>query len=251
MIRCGGMFRTALFKNVVDFWARHRPCRCLVCGRPARAADLEDGCCLECKPQLRPQQSGFCPDCGLMYALEAPVSRCLECRLRKRPWDGFGFFGPYEGLLREILLKFKFQEGLGYSRVLQDLMLLAYREHLHPYVPDAILPVPLHPARLQYRGYNQSLELGRKLARDLQVRIRPQGLIRLHNTPPQAGLNRKERLENLKGAFQANRGAVSGKRLLLIDDIYTTGTTLTACAKALRKAGIRELKVLVLARARL
>ena len=249
MTSLDGTFGRGVFRAVLGFWIRHRPARCLACGRSVSAAEVEEECCPGCRQQLRPLQSGYCPDCGLIYALDAPVSRCLECRLQKKPWDGFGFFGAYDGLLREILLKFKFQEGLGYSRILQNLMFLAYREHLHPYVPDLILPVPLHPARLQSRGYNQSLEMGRKLARNINVRIRPKGLIRLHNTPPQAGLNRKERLENLKGAFQANREVVHGKSLLLLDDIYTTGTTLTACAKTLRKAGPKEIRVLVLARA--
>ncbi len=235
--------------RTAGLWRSHRVSRCLVCGQAGRSIRFENGCCPDCNSQLQLVRRAYCPGCGLMYALEAPVSLCLECRFLPKPWDGFGVFGPYEGLLRELLLKFKFQEGLGYGRILQSLLFRAYAEHLHPFLPDCILPVPLHPVRIAFRGYNQSLELGRRLARDLQVRIRPKGLVRLHNTPPQAGLNRKERLANLKGAFLADPDVVQGQKILLIDDIYTTGTTLTACAKALKRAKCKEIRVLVLARA--
>ncbi len=240
---------TAAWSKTAGWWLRQRTIRCLVCGQTGKSNLFANGCCPECNSRLQPRRSGFCPGCGLLFALDGPVSLCLECRSLQRPWQGFGFFAAYEGLLREILLQFKFQEGLGYSRILQSLMLQAYTEHLDPFVPDCILPVPLHPARLTARGYNQSLELGRRLARELQVRIRPKGLVRLHNTPPQAGLNRKERLVNLQGAFHGNQDLVQGRSILLIDDIYTTGTTLTACAKALKKVGCAEIRVLVLARA--
>lgn len=226
------------------FWSR-----CLVCGQMGPGERFDSGCCPECRQELRVYQGGFCPGCGLVFALNDPVSLCSQCRQQPRPWDGFGFYGPYQGVLRDLILKYKFHGGFGYTRLLQSLTRQAYLQHLDPYVPDCILPVPLHPARLSARGFNQSLELGRGLAKYLGVKIVPQGLVRLQPTKPQTGLHKKEREKNVQGVFAGNQDVLGGKTILLLDDIYTTGATVTACARALVQAKAEQVKVLVLARA--
>jgi ComF family protein len=113
---------------------------------------------------------------------------------------------------------------------------------------DLLAPVPLHPSRLRRRGFNQSLLLAQAfpeahLERELLIRVRP--------TPPQTGLNSKERRENVKGAFAVPRPElVKGKRILLIDDVFTTGATVRECAKVLRKAGANRVDILTVARVR-
>jgi ComF family protein len=116
-------------------------------------------------------------------------------------------------------------------------------------VPDAIIPVPLHRKRLLSRGYNQSTELCRSLARRLERPVISDGLNRIKNTVPQTKLGTVERQENIKAAFDASSIRVKGKSILLVDDVYTTGATLRECTRTLKRAGTKEVNVLVLARA--
>ncbi|MCF8103858.1 MAG: ComF family protein [Desulfohalobiaceae bacterium] len=231
------------------FLAQFFPARCLLCGREVPGSRQENGCCPACSQDLRPYRGGHCPGCGLMFAPDDPVSLCLECRLKSRPWNGFGFFGPYQGVLRDLILKYKFQGGFGYAHLLQSLLLQAYALHLSPFVPDLVLPVPMHPARLAARGFNQSLELGRGAAKHLGVDISLPGVVRRRHSPAQTGLPRKERLKNVQGVFAADKSLVQGRKILVVDDIYTTGATMTACTRVLQKSGAQEVRVLVLARA--
>ncbi len=114
---------------------------------------------------------------------------------------------------------------------------------------DIIAPVPLHPSRLAERGYNQSALLARVLAAEVGVPLDERLLIRHRATAHQVGLGQAERTRNVTGAF-ACRGAAAGKRVMLVDDVATTGATLEACAVALREAGATNVAALTLARAR-
>ena len=116
--------------------------------------------------------------------------------------------------------------------------------------PDLVVPVPLHPKRLQERGFNQSGLLAKEFSRRLGLPISFDLLVRKKWTQPQTRLNRKERLENVKGAFGlCEADAVRGRRILLLDDVFTTGTTLSECAKTLKRAGGSEVHVLTVTRA--
>ena len=114
---------------------------------------------------------------------------------------------------------------------------------------DVIIPVPLHPARLRTREFNQSLLLADQLGRNLSRPVSATNLIRTALTDPQTALSRQARLRNLRNAFTIRRPHdLAGKRILLVDDVFTTGTTLNECAKTLRKAGSGQVFALTLAR---
>jgi ComF family protein len=114
---------------------------------------------------------------------------------------------------------------------------------------DLIIPVPLHPERLREREFNQSLLLADRIGRYLDIPVSCTALTRIAPAPPQTTLSRKERLNNLRGAFAVSRPqTIIGKRILLIDDVFTTGTTVNVCAKTLRKAGSSDVSVLTLGR---
>lgn len=114
---------------------------------------------------------------------------------------------------------------------------------------DVIMPVPLHPRRLREREFNQSLLLADRIAQHLRIPLSFTHLIRTMPSPPQTTLSRKERLRSLRGAFVLRRpDAIIGKRILLVDDVFTTGATMNECAKALRQAGSGDVVVLTLAR---
>jgi ComF family protein len=114
---------------------------------------------------------------------------------------------------------------------------------------DAIIPVPLHPKRLRWRGFNQAVLLAREVGRSWQVPVDPFILFRSRETPPQTQLDEGERRKNVRGAFALNPAkSVQGKVLLLVDDVYTSGATVNECSRVLTRAGAREVHVLTLAR---
>jgi ComF family protein len=117
--------------------------------------------------------------------------------------------------------------------------------------PDAILPVPLHPERLRLRGFNQALLLAQAFFPDARKRPEPGVLVRLRHTLPQTGMNGAARRKNLRRAFAVSRPeTIRGRSVLLVDDVYTTGSTVHECATVLRRAGASRVEVLTLARVR-
>ncbi|MFO7876670.1 MAG: ComF family protein, partial [Desulfovermiculus sp.] len=212
--------------------------RCLVCARPVLKTQCADGLCPECDLELQPRKGGFCPRCGQLYAQsEAEPYLCAKCRRQDPGWDGFGFLGSYSGMLRDLILDFKFHACFERRNILRSLLLRAHAFHFQGLCSDGIIPVPLHVGRLRERGFNQSLEIARGLSRELSVPLLPSALVRIRPTKAQSGLERKERLKNVRGAFQADQECIWGKHVLLVDDVSTTGATLSACARTLRRAG--------------
>ena len=141
---------------------------------------------------------------------------------------------------------FKYHSKVALADALGELMGTAFRDS--PDV-DMLLPVPLHASRLREREFNQSLLLADRLHRRLGVPLSYGNLVRLRDTQPQTELTRSARLKNLRRAFSVlHPKEVDGKRLLLVDDVFTTGTTVNECAKALRKAGAADVFVCTLAR---
>nr|WP_052360304.1 ComF family protein [Solidesulfovibrio alcoholivorans] len=213
--------------------------------------------CPDCAALLRPRLGGYCPRCGELAAdPDAPPFLCNACRLSGRPWEGFAFHGPYDGLLRDLILGFKFHGRLGQGRVLAGLARDAYRRAvartgegaMDPAGPGGIVPVPLHPRRLAWRGFNQSLELARLLAADLGRPVLPGALRRIRDTTPQSQLPGARRRANIAGAFVADPALVAGRGVLLVDDVMTTGATIDTAVNALRAAGAARVDVLVIAR---
>jgi len=169
--------------------------------------------------------------------------RCPLCRSGLRGFDSAYSFGAYQGVLRQLVHLYKYSRIKTLSRPLAELMtrVLPLEEQF-----DAIVPVPLHWMRRWQRGFNQSALLAQILSRRRGIPMR-NALRRTHSTRTQAGLSNHARRENVARAFRA-RG-VDGQRLLLIDDVMTTGSTAAACARALKRAGARRVTLLTLARA--
>lgn len=221
--------------------------RCQLCGA---VLDGSDGVllCAECAARLAPRTGGYCPRCGLCYADPlAPVYACLTCRTHPPLWGRMGFFAPFAGALRDLVHRHKFFRDHGVSRLLGELLCAAW-EHHGLAVPDLIVPVPLRISRLLSRGFNQSVEIARPLARRTGARLVPEGLRKIRKTKPQSTLGRKERRDNVREAFLGSP-LLRGRRVLLVDDVMTTGATLDACARACARVGVGEMEVLVLARA--
>lgn len=249
-----------LFTRLVGLFGRSLRAfcdRCQVCSRLLPARGQAHPVCPACAASLAPRCGGYCPGCGaLAEDPDAPPLACTECRAGGRAWDGFAFHGRYEGLLRELILGFKFHGRLGHGRLLAGFLADAYQRAavrsgdgaMGPRSPDLIVPVPLYPSRLAWRGFNQSLLLAGRLAGILGRPVVPGALVRIRNTTPQSQLPGPKRLANIQGAFAGNPALVAGKHALLIDDVMTTGATVETAARALRHSGAVRVDVAVVAR---
>lgn len=221
--------------------------RCPVCG--VMISGEGTTLCQTCAEELRQRTTGYCIQCGIFFGdQDAPPTICAECRHTPPPWETLHFHGPYSGILRKMILRYKFKGNFGWTRLLAHLASSAFRAK-DTITPDIIVPVPLHPRRLLKRGFNQSLEIARALGEQLEVPVLTDGLTRTRHTPPQTRLGRTARQHNIKDAFQAHPDRITDKTILLLDDVYTTGSTLSECARTLKRAGATRVDVLVLARA--
>ncbi len=167
---------------------------------------------------------------------------CGQCLKKAPPFLKVINYGLYEGALAEAINQLKFH---GIKRLSKPLGILL--QSLDLPVTDGIVPVPLSIKGLRERGFNQSLLIARIVSKKISAPLLMDILLKKKETPPQIGLSAKERLSNLKNAFEV-KGDVDGLRLLLVDDVMTTGATVKECSKVLMKAGAREVIVLTLAR---
>jgi ComF family protein len=233
-----------VFKALLDLLL---PSFCLACEKPL--GSLPDLLfCPECLPRLHCIESPLCPCCGRVYLVAAGGDHhCGTCLTTGRHFSRARAVFLYQEPLKKVIHRFKYQGKTdclpSFARFAGNLPQLAGEER-----PDWIVPVPLHPTRLRERGFNQSLLLARAFF-PKDRRIIPDLLVRLRPTEPQTTFNGAARRANLKNAFavlQPHR--LAGKKILLIDDVYTTGTTVNECARVLKKAGAAEVAVLTLAR---
>ena len=211
---------------------------CIGCGREAGALCPA---CLDKLPRLSPP---FCPRCGLPQENGQP---CRDCSGLDLAIDSIRSVLTFQKLTREAVHQFKYRN----MRVLADPLAALMHSYLveNPITADMLVPVPLHPRRLRERGYNQSLLLARRLGRLSGIPVCPDALKRLIDTPPQARTaGAAERHRNMRGAFMSVNGKSKGKRVLLIDDVSTSGATMDACAAALKQGGAESVRGLTVAR---
>lgn len=219
------------------------PPTCLLCGAPGAGRDL----CLGCRSDL-PYQRLACERCGLPFAAEmSPGALCGRCQRRPPPFARCLAVFRYEGPVPFLVTGAKFHRRLEAARLLGQCLAERVAESGDE-LPDAIVPVPLHPKRQRARGYNQALEIGRVAARLLKLPIEPRLAARVIDTPPQTTLDGRARRRNVRGAFVVE-GAAAGRHLAVVDDVMTTGSTLSELSKALLHAGALRVDAWVIARA--
>ena len=225
------------------------PPRCLVCG----SWSVADGrLCDECRAGYETVEPPMCPICGRPFESSGNGHECGSCAVKKPPYDILRSAAYYEGSLREAVLRFKFSGRTSLNKFLGEAVLSLYDAEFSSSKVDAIIPVPLHPARLRWRGYNQSLLLASYIGSRRNIRVDPRSLRRVKHTTPQVALTLKQRDLNVRGAFAVSRPeSIEGAGVLLVDDVTTTGATLRECAKVLRKAKAANVYALTVARPRI
>lgn len=208
---------------------------CLLCGAMSRHGAWCEPCgvALPCLP------AAHCPVCALPTLDGAVCGRCLKNPPHfNHTVAAFAYSFPLNKLVQAL----KFNEQLHLANSLGDK--LAQRITMRP---DFIVPMPLHPARLMQRGHNQSHELARRVAHKLDVPLMPYACQRVRDTPPQSALKWRERGKNMRKAFQCTE-IFAGSHVAMVDDVMTSGASLNELARALRRAGAREVSAWVVAR---
>jgi ComF family protein len=232
------------------------PRMCLFCGVPV-GEQAAVAVCPACQAQITWVESPLCICCGVMFAdRDGPDHVCGECQTDPPPVARARAAAIYESaadqevhtrrVLRAIT-GLKFSKQMAFLPVMQRWLNRPLCRELADDA-DLIVPVPLHPKRIKHRGFNQALLLAQAFP---EAALARETVVRTRHTPPQVGLNPKERRVNVKGAFAVPDPAlVKGKSVLLIDDLFTTGSTVKECARVLRKAGACRVEVLTVARVR-
>lgn len=223
------------------------PPHCALCGcRLDPEAPGEDAVfCWECLAGIAAPPGQRCPVCS--HPLAGPIP-CSNCNGRRWYLSAIIPACRYEGAPREMIQRFKYGRDMALARPLAVLLRRVWEDpRLRGKTFDALVPVPLHPLRERERGFNQAALLSSLLAKDTGVPDKHL-LRRSRATLQQAGFDRARRMENLNGAFSLRSRMVPGSRILLVDDVSTTGVTLDACAAVLKKAEAAEVTAVVVAR---
>lgn len=214
--------------------------------------------CKKCLGGFKPVIPPLCTRCGVPFESGGNTGHvCGSCIKNPPSFDMARAAGRYEGVLNLLIQRFKYKGKTGLSEPLSMLLFACLKNHWLPDTINMIAPVPLHARRMRKRGFNQAALLLNHLSaarvEDLfggQVRIMRDLLQRTRNTMPQTGLARDQRKKNIKKAFCLKPGIdVQGKQIVIVDDVMTTGATVSECAVTLLNAGAKGVDVLTLARA--
>ena len=206
--------------------------------------------CAQCLKDIRFVESPICEKCGGPFPGEMPTPfTCCNCAQQQHNYDFARSSTKSVSLMRDVVHQYKFMSATWFEPFLMRTFLQSAVPALSNGEWDGVVSTPLHPVKFRERGFNQSDRLAICLAGQLQIPIMHNVLSRAKFTQPQSALPKSGRFVNVKDAFQANRNAcLSGKKLILVDDVMTTGATVNACAGALKKEGVLTVAVWTLAR---
>ncbi len=214
------------------------PSRCLGC---ERGGTYLCDACIEDLPRAEN------PRCSLCWSPQPGAGLCPECYAAPPPFDGLRSAFVYQGVARSLVRSLKYRGMTSLAPPMASLLAEVALDF--EIEADIVVPVPLSGLRHRTRGYNQASELAKHLGRELDLPMRPRALERSRHTSPQARTaDAMERRRNVQGAFRSEDPAVEGNRMLLVDDVTTTGATLAACADALQRAGADSVWCITFAR---
>ena len=237
---------------MMRFWTKFinfiLPNRCLLC---SRVIDSENSVCSVCFEKITFITEPYCQHCGTPFISHIEQNGnmlCVECLTHKDSFRLCRAAIEYDEFSKKLLLDFKFADHIENKKLFAKWLLLAGKD-IFAAGADVIIPVPLHYTRLLKRKYNQSAILAKELSVLTEIPAEYNVLKKIRRTLPQTKCNSAERKRNVKGAFGVSSSEkIKGKRVILIDDIYTTGSTMKECAKVLLKAGAKSVDALTVAK---
>lgn len=222
-------------KNII--WDLIYPRRCPFCQeiRPYQGGSV----CRTCFDALKRVNQPHCMKCGKTLENEEE-EYCQDCMAVPKSYQrGFPVFF-YEEPLKTALYGFKYKNQRDYAEFFAECMYQFYKKDFARLGLEGIVPVPVHPNRKRKRGYNQAQLLATELGSRLKTPVYKDYLVRIVDTSPQKELNDKIRIKNLKNAFKRGRNRIELKKVLLVDDIYTSGATIEACTRILLSEGVEQ-----------
>ncbi len=232
-----------LLKKLVDFIL---PPRCLICGK---VIGSDSSLCADCFSKVNFISKPYCAHCGRPLSdVRNNELCCTACLKSKSPFRLCRSAVAYDSFSKKLILDFKFTDRLENKYLLSRWLFMA-GEDIWKQNIDLIIPVPLHYSRLFKRKYNQSAVLAKELSKLSRIPADYKSLKKIKHTLPQIQCDGKQRIKNVRNAFEITLPEnIKGKRIVLIDDVYTTGATLKECAKALKKQGAKSVDALTVAR---
>ncbi len=238
-----------VLNKCVKFIQRRLPQACLLCAAATHGGHSHALICADCLADLPRLPTARCPVCALPSATGQVCGHCLRrppAFTRARAALAYDF--PLDALVQACKYGGRLAIADLLAVLLADMLTDARaNQPIDAGPPDLILPMPLHPKRLAERGFNQAIEIGRRLAAATGIAWRPDACRRVRDTPPQAGLDLAGRRRNLRGAFEC-RIDLAGRRVALVDDVMTSGASLDELAREARRAGAVEVEAWVVAR---
>jgi ComF family protein len=209
----------------------------------------EKGFCKSCLSEIQWISPPFCSICGTPFpSREIECHPCGDCMVKKRYFTTARALGSYEGSLKRAIHQWKYEGKNILTPSFGKWMIEGFYKYWDTSFFDLLIPVPLHKKRLKERGFNQALLLVKELSRATGIPYKKRILFKKKQSIPQVDLNLVEREKSIRGSFDINRKEeIKGKRILLIDDVYTTGATVNECSKVLISAGAKRVDVLTLA----
>jgi ComF family protein len=220
------------------------PARCCLCDQPGR-----EGLplCRACQSDL-PWLAHSCPRCARPLAADSFYYLCGECLKQPPPFERTLTLFRYQAPVSQLIQQFKFSRRLALAPLFSTL--LAERLAGIDPLPEVIIPVPLHPGRQRERGFNQAIEIARPLGRRLGIPVVTDACLRIRQTRTQSTLTASQRRRNLRDAFTLHQPAPPWRHVTILDDVITTGSTVSALASTLRKGGIERVDCWAIARTR-
>lgn len=226
------------------------PSFCKLCSSLLEAPQ-EKVVCHECWERIKTRIPSHCLCCGRFFGGEGESHFCADCLQKRPPFSLHRSCGRYDGALKDVILLYKYGRLKVLGKKLAHFAHYTLRSEDDLWAEiEAVIPVPLHPKRKRERGFNQAQVVAKELARLRGLKCVEGVLVKVKNVLPQTSLEAGERRKNVRGAFGVKDGKhIEGKKVLLVDDVYTTGATVRECSLALREAGAEDVRALTLAQA--
>jgi ComF family protein len=201
--------------------------------------------CPECVKKLSFVKNPVCKRCG-KEVISTDMEYCFDCVRHKRTFEYGRALLNYDETAGSSMAKIKYKNKREYLDFYGEAIYARYGKLIRRMKADVLVPVPVHPSRKKERGFNQAEILARRIGEHLGLAVCPSMLVRNKKTMPQKGLDPAGRLKNLEEAFSSGNMIEGVKGVILVDDIYTTGSTIEACTRALKKAGIKRVYFLAI-----